>query len=77
MGRATGYSSVSEAYEEGEELALAGSVVVLNACEVLELEGDVLGIVGVLDLEDFLPMDPGLQFCPRRLGQSHPYECSM
>ena len=47
---------MSEAYEEGEGLALAGSVVVLNACEVLELEGDVLGIVGVLDLEDFLQL---------------------
>ena len=68
---------MSEAYEEGEELALAGSVVVLNSCEELELEGDVLGIVGVLDLEDFLPMNPGLQFCPLLLGQSLPDECSM
>ena len=77
MGRATGYSSVSEAYVEGEEVALAGSGVVLNSCVELELEGDVLGIVEVLDLEDCLPMKPGLHFCPRLLGQSRPDECSM
>ena len=77
MGRATGYSSVSEAYVEGREVALAGSGVVLNSCEELELEGDVLGIVEVLDLEDCLPMKPGLQFCPRLLGQSRPEEFSM
>ena len=49
MGRATGYSSVSEAYEEGEELALAGSVVVLNSCEELELEGDELETVEIVE----------------------------
>ena len=47
--RATGYSSVSEAYEEGEELALAGSVVVLNSCEELELEGDELETVEIVE----------------------------
>ena len=77
MGRATGYSSVSEAYVEGREMALAGSGVVLNSCVGLEIEGDVLGIVEVLDLEDCLPMKPGLHFCPRLLGQSRPEECSM
>ena len=66
---ATGYLSVSEEYEEGE--GLAGSVVVLTACEVLEIDGDVLGIVEVLDLD--LDLDPGLQLCPRCLGQSRPY----
>ena len=69
--RATGYLSVSEAYEEGE--GLAGSVVVLTACEVLEIDGDVLGIVEVLDLDLDLDLDPGLQLCPRCLGQSRPY----
>ena len=65
---ATGYLSVSEEYEEGE--GLAGSVVVLTACEVLEIDGDV-GIVEVLDLD--LDLDPGLQLFPCCLGQSRPY----
>ena len=77
MGRATGYSSVSEAYVEGREVALAGSGVVLNSCEELELEGNVLGIVEVLVLEDCFFMKPGFQFCPRLLGQSRPEELFM
>ena len=39
--------SVSEAYEEGE--GLAGSVVVLNSCEELELEGDELETVEIVE----------------------------
>ena len=70
MGRATGYSSVSEAYVEGKEVALAGSGVVLNSCEELELEGDVLGIVEVLVLEDCFLMKPGFQSCPCLLGRT-------
>ena len=77
MGRATGYSSVAEAYVEGKEVGLAGSGVGLNSWEELELKGDVLGIVEVLVLEDCFPMKPGLQFCSRLLGQSRPEECSM
>ena len=79
MGRATGYSSVlgAEAYVEGKEVDLAGSGVGLNSWEELELEGDVLGIVEVLVLEDCFLMKPGFQFCPRLLGQSRPEEFSM
>ena len=49
MGRATGYSSVAEAYVEGKEVALAGSGVGLNSCEELELEGDELETVEIVE----------------------------
>ena len=51
MGRATGYSSVlgAEAYVEGNEVDLTGSGVGLNSWEELELEGDELETVEIVE----------------------------